>query len=172
MKSQWTKEDIKRLYKYSKQITQGEAAKKLNRTRNAVGKKSRSLGITWLNRWTRQEELKLYQYSEITGKSEAARLLGRPVSSVFSKCRSLGIRWGQGFWNLAKIADKVGCSRNTVKRLVDILYPDKKIFYVCGKRRFYIIGHQDAEKIIRILNGTRKHRKNYVKAGKARWAEK
>lgn len=167
----WTEEDIDRLKEYSKCITQKEAAKRLDRTCESLRKKSAALGIKWPCSWTREDEAKLYEYCVKMGQKEAAKLLGRTTISISQKSKSLGIKWRQGFWNLRKIANEVGCTVNTVKRLVNILYPDHKLFYTSGKRKFYMIEYEDAQRLIGILKRSRNHRKEKIRAGKIRWGK-
>lgn len=119
-------------------------------------------------RWTHEEEVKLYEYAVTIGQPEAAKLLGRSIYSVAQKCRLMGIKWRQGFWNLSSIAKEVGCSKHTVKRLIGIIYPDKNFFYISGNNKRYTIEHEEAERIIRILKGTRKSRQRHIRAGQAR----
>ena len=123
-------------------------------------------------RWTKEEELSLYEYSVTMGQHEAAEILGRSFDSVTHKANALGIRWRQGCWNLSKIATEVGCSKNTVKRLIKILYPDRRMFYVSRGHRRYIIEDKDAERIIRVLRGTRSHRAGRIRGGIARHGNK
>lgn len=46
-KRRWTKEEVRKLYQYSEQISQKEAAGRLGRTHRSIRDKSRLLGINW-----------------------------------------------------------------------------------------------------------------------------
>lgn len=122
--------------------------------------------------WTKAEIADLYQYASLYTQGEAAELLGRSRMAINQKVRQLGIVWGQGTWNSEKIAKIIGCTPPTVMRVIRILFHNVRGVITGSDRapRCKLTDEQ-AEHVISVLRGTRKHRAFYIKGGQARQAQ-
>lgn len=117
--------------------------------------------------WTADEVRNLYRYAETVSQKVAAKRLGRTAKSVSGKARALGLRWRQGFWNYTTIAAEVGCSPSTARRLAQILCPDGVPQTSTGCASRVLLDYETAQRIVRVLRKTRRHRQHKIRAGKA-----
>lgn len=121
--------------------------------------------------WTKAEIADLYHYASLYTQQEAGELLGRSRIAVNQKVRDLGIVWGQGTWNSEKIARIIGCTPPTVMRAIRILFHNVRGVITGVKAPRCKLTDEQAERVIRVLQATRKHRARNIKGGQARQAQ-
>lgn len=178
----WSKDEVRKLYKYAEQTSQTEAARRLGRSYNSVKKKSSRLGITWFQGFASSRDIAELSGLSIrsvmrvirkhypdkipcraNGKKPRARV---PPEDVDEIVRMVKESSRGKCWTLGKVAREVGCSVGTVRRLVGILFHDREMFYFSGKVKKYKIDDKDAERLIKVLKGTRATRKHNIAGGK------
>ena len=116
-------------------------------------------------RWSKEEIGLLYVCAESMSQAEAAKRIGRSVGAVADKARALGFRWHQECWTARDIAATAGCAHHTAIRMIRILWPDKRP-QCAGARGRYLLTPEQAERVIRVIKGTRKRRHQQIEAGK------
>ncbi len=67
----------------------------------------------------------------------------------------MGIKWRQGTWSISALSRETGASTYIVRKTLNELYPRRELFYTSGKNRRYIIGYEEAEKVMEVLNGNK-----------------
>lgn len=145
-----------------------EASERLGRTEESVRGACRRNGIKWRQGcwvWTPEKTSQLYYLAGTMTKGEAAAVLGCTREAVSKKTAHLGIKWHQGAVSANGIARLAGCSPATVRRLIDILYPDARVGAGAGAR--FALTEEQAERVKRVLRGNLKNRERLVRAGKA-----
>jgi transcriptional regulator with XRE-family HTH domain len=180
LNKKWTKKEVYKLYKYSEQISQVEAAKRLNRSYSSVKKKASRLGIVWrqgfvsfrdvatIAGFSRQSVSRVVKehYPHWYARSGNIATAKIPIEDVGDVVKKVKERCERKYWSLSKVARAVGCDIGTVRRLVKILYHDREMFYMPGKVKIYKINDNDAEKLITVLKKTQAIRKGKFKDAK------
>jgi hypothetical protein len=119
--------------------------------------------------WTKGEIALLYGYASQMTQEEAGALLGRTRKAVNQMVHKLGIVWGQGTWNPEQIAKIVECRPPTVIRAIKILYrPQDLIIAGTDKMPRFKLTDEQADRVIRVMQATREHRKFHIAGGLAR----
>lgn len=145
-----------------------EASERLGRSEESIRGACRRNGIKWRQGcwvWTPEKTSQLYYLAGTMTKGEAAAVLGCTREAVSKKTAHLGIKWHQGAVSANGIARSCCCSPTTVRRLIDILYPDARVGAGAGAR--FALTEEQAERVKRVLRGNLKNRERLVRAGKA-----
>ena len=184
----WTKDEVRKLYQYAEQTSQLEAARRLGRSYHSVKNKAKRLGIVWFQGFVSSQDVAdlagvsrrcALRFIEQhfpggiphvgKGKKPRIRISIDDADEIAKKIREVS---GKEYWSLSRVAGVVGCDVGTVRRLVRILYHDREMFYFSGKRKVYRIEEGDAERLIKVLRGTRELRRHNILGGKACHANK
>lgn len=218
-KRKWTNKEHAKLYKYSKIISQKEAAQKLDRTYRAVRSRCIKLGIKWSyglwsvraiagacgcsekyakkfiaktleggipgtgkgsgfrarisdedakwligalkkqyeeeppRSWPRSDKIKLYSYAGKMSIPDAAKLMGRSEDTVLKMASSMGIRWRQGTRSVRSIAIETDADAYDVKKALKALFPGRSFHYGDGVGKRYLIGYEEADRLVQFLKG-------------------
>ena len=180
----WTKDEVRKLYQYAEQTSQLEAARRLGRSYHSVKNKAKRLGIVWFQGFVSSQDVAdlagvSRRYALIfieqhfpdgiphvgKGRKPRIRIPLDDASEIAEKIREVS---GEKYWSLSRVARAVGCDVGTVRRMVKVLYHDRDMFFLSGKRKVYKIGEKEAERLIKVIRGTRQLRRHNILGGKAR----
>lgn len=125
-----------------------------------------------VRRWNKRDIFTLYTCAETVSQKAAGEMLGRSWQEVARKARSLGIVWRRGCYSYADVSRMAGCSKSTVSRLAQILWPDGPPCYETGRGRRARFSWDDVQRLIRVLERNLARREHKRRAGRARQAQK